>query len=130
MRQQLDQLSQRAIQAIGRIEAAHWSEPIPAAVPWAQEALEYLDRRKQVGLGERCSLADLFAALTEKHAQMTIKEFHAGLKRLQERELIALLPSTGNGDAPGPEYALLDGAEVYYYVARGMDRRTERDKLY
>jgi hypothetical protein len=40
------------------------------------------------------------------------------LKRLQERQLIALLPSTGNGDAPGPEYALLDGAAVYYYVGR------------
>jgi hypothetical protein len=118
MRQQLDQLSQRAIQAIERIEAAHSSEPMPAAVLWAQEALEYLDRRKQVGLGERCSLADLFAALMERHAQMTIKEFHAGLKRLQERHLIALLPSTGNGDAPGPEYALLDGAAVYYYVGR------------
>jgi hypothetical protein len=118
MRQRLDQLSQRIIQAIERIEAARSSGPLPAAVPWAQEALEYLDRRQQVGLGERCSLADLFAAIMERHAQMTIKEFHAGLKRLQERHLIALLPSTGNGDAPGPEYALLDGAAVYYYVGR------------
>ena len=49
---------------------------------------------------------------------MTIKEFHAGLKRMQECEAITLLPSTGNGDTPGPECALLDGASLYYYVAR------------
>ena len=114
MRQWLNRLSERTIQAIERIEAAHVSAP--ASVPWAQEMLEYMNRRKQVGLGERCSLADLFAALREKHAQITLKEFHAGLKRLREGDMISLLPSTSSGDTPGPEYALLDGATVYYYV--------------
>ena len=33
----------------------------------------------------------------------------AGLRRLHEGKVLALLPSTGNGDAPGPEYALLEG---------------------
>jgi hypothetical protein len=116
MRARMEQVSQRVVEAIDRIEAAQ--ARMPAAVPWAQQALEYLDRRKQVGLGERCTLADLFAALKEKHAGMTLKEFHAGLKRLHEGDVIALLPSSGNGDAPGPEYALLDGAAVYYYVGR------------
>jgi hypothetical protein len=118
MRQWLDQLAQRTVQAIERIESSETNAPMLAAVPWAQETLEYLDRRKQVGLGERCSLADLFTALKEKHAELSLKEYHAGLKRLQERQMLALLPSTGNGDAPGPEYAILDGAAVYYYVGR------------
>jgi hypothetical protein len=118
MRARMEQVSQRAIEAIERIEAAQASVAMPAAVPWAHETLEYLDRRKQVGLGERCSLADLFTALKEKHTEMTLKEYHAGLRRLQERDVIALLPSVGNGDAPGPEYALLDGPAVYYYVGR------------
>jgi hypothetical protein len=114
----LEQLSQGTIQAIERIDAARSAELPPVAVPWAKDALEYLDRRTQVGLGERCSLADLFVALKEKNAQITIRDFHLGMKRLQVRHMIALFPSTGNGDAPGPEYALLDGAVVYYYVGR------------
>lgn len=118
MRRWLEQLSERTVQAIERIEAEQSNGPILSAVPWAQVTLEYLDRRKQVGLGERCSLADLFMALKEKHAEVTIKDYHAGLKRLQEGEVLSLLPSTGPGDAPGPEYALLDGAAVYYYVGR------------
>src|SRR5207245_1950452 len=107
MRARLEQLSKQVTAALGLLEAA---KPALASVPWAQETLEYLDRRKQVGLGERCALAVLFTALKEKHAQMTIRDFHAGLKRLHERQVLALLPSTGNGDATGPEYSLLDGA--------------------
>ena len=118
MRTRMEQVAKRVVVAIERIEAAQVRMPTSAAVPWAQETLEHLDRRKQVGLGERCSLADLFAALKEKHADMTLREFHAGLKRLHEGDMIALWPSTGNGDTPGPEYALLDGAAVYYYAGR------------
>ena len=118
MRHSLEKVSQRTLQALERIETAQTRTVAAVAVPWAHETLEYLDRRKQVGLGERCSLGDLFASLSEKHAELTIKDFHTGLKRMQERQMIALLPSTGNGDVPGPEYALLDGAAVYYYVGR------------
>ena len=121
MRHRLEQVSQRAIEAIVRIEASRAQTPMPETVPWAHETLEYLDRRKQVGLGERCSLADLFGALKEKHADLTLREYHSGLKRLDEGNAISLLPSTGNGDTPGPEYAMLDGAAVYYYV--GVGRR-------
>jgi len=80
-----------------------------------------LERRRQVGLGTRCSLADLFTALRVDHAELTIKSFHAGLKQLHHAKAIALFPGAGNGDAPGPEYALLDDANVYYYVARATD---------
>ncbi|MBI1832676.1 MAG: hypothetical protein HYR84_14645 [Planctomycetes bacterium] len=51
-------------------------------------------------------------------AELTLKEFHAGLKRLRERQWIALLPGSSDGDAPAPEYAMLDGAGVCYYVRR------------
>lgn len=117
MRRQLDAMSQRVTQAIERLEADRAEAPQPT-VPWAHETLQYLDQRHEVGLGTRCPLADLFTMLKGKHADMTIKDFHIGLKRLQESKMIALMPSTSNGDAPGPEYALLDGAAVYYYVGR------------
>src|SRR5205807_2079565 len=111
VRQRLDQVAQRAVEAMERMTPA-----AAAPVPWAQEALAVLERRKQVGLGGRCTLADLYAALKERQHDLTIREFHQGLKRLQERQLVQLLADVPNGEAPGPEYALLDGAEVYYYV--------------
>ena len=117
MKGRLEQLAERVTATLERLEAAQPQAATPS-VPWAQETLAYLDRRKQVGLGERCSLADLFGALREQHSDLSIKDFHTGLKRLHEREVVTLLPSTANGDAPGPEYALLDGPAVYYYVGR------------
>jgi len=129
MRERLEQMAQRVGEAIERIEAAQTRKPMPATVPWAREAFEYLDRRGQVGLGQRCALADLFAALKERHVELTIKEFHAGLRGLQECGLITLLPGAGDGDTPGPEYALLDGAAVHYYVERKKVPTTASDRL-
>ncbi len=117
MRSRLDQLARHVDAAIARLETAK-KEAAPPEVPWGGETLDYLDRRKQVGLGMRCPLADLYTTLKEKHAEMSIKEFHTGLKQLQLGKAIELLPSTGTGDTPGPEYALLDGAALYYYVMR------------
>lgn len=118
MRQRLDQMMVRVESALTKIESTQPSGPSPAAVPWAQEAITHLDRREQVGLGERCALGDLFANLKAHHADLTIKDYHAGLKRLQEGDVLKLWPSTGHGDTPSPEYALLDGAALYYYVGR------------
>ena len=120
VRLRLGQVAQHAEEALDRIEQAR----VPTTVPWAQQALEVLERRKQVGLGERCSLADLYGALKEHHHDLTIRDFHHGLKRLHERQLLALLTDVPNGDAPGPEYALLDGPAVYYYVGRETEKST------
>ena len=117
MRQRLDQLARSVESAIARIESDRAQADLPEA-HWGPEALDVLQRRQQVGLGTRCPLADLFAALREKRPELSIKEFHAGLKRMQERRLITLSPGVGNGDTPGAECALLDGAAVYYYVSR------------
>lgn len=113
----LDQLAENVDAAIARIEADRAQADLPEA-RWGPETLDILERRQQVGLGTRCPLADLFAALKEKHAELSIKEFHAGLKRLADRRLIALLPGSSAGDTPGPEYALLDGPAIYYYASR------------
>ena len=121
MRGRLDQMAVQVEAAIARIDLAK-KDAAPPGVPWGQETLEYLDRRTQVGLGTRCSLADLFTSLKQKYAQMSITEFHTGLKHLQLGNAITLLPSTGNGDTPSPEYALLDGASVYYYVSLGESK--------
>lgn len=116
MRERLERLAERVTQAIDRLDADR--AKTPETVAWANEALGYLEGRQRVGLGPRCALADLFVHLKEANSVLSIKDFHAGLKRMREAELIALLPSSGNGDVPGPEYALLDGAALYYYVTR------------
>ena len=119
MRERLEQMARQVTEALTRIETK--KKAVAPAVPWGAETLDYLERRRQVGLGTRCPLADLFTSLKDKHIELTIKEFHTGLKHLQLASAIELLPSTGNGDTPGPEYALLDGPAVYYYVAQAQN---------
>jgi hypothetical protein len=116
MRERLDQMATQVAEAIERMETKKTAVSA-ATAPWGGEALAILDRRRQVGLGLRCPLTDLFSALKEHLPELTIKDFHAGLRQLRSAKAIALLPSSSNEDTPGPECALLDGASVYYYVA-------------
>jgi hypothetical protein len=116
MRRRLDELTSRVEQALERLESGPAANGVP--VPWMNDALHYLDRRAEVGLGPRCPLVDLFTTLREKDRALTVVDFHTGLKRLRDDRILTLFPSTGVGDTPGPEYALLDQAAVYYYLAR------------
>ncbi len=115
--QRLDRLSERALEAIQRLEQAHG--PDLSAVPWAPQALAYLEERHAAGLGERCPLAELYAALHERQVALSLTDFHLGLRRLHERGLVRLLPDDGQGQPPAPEYGLLEGNAVYHHVARG-----------
>ncbi len=115
VRAKLDQLADRVNESLARFKTTSTS-PTPTTTPWAADALRFLESRHEVGLGTRCSLADLFAALRGKHNGLTLREFHAGIRRLREGAVLTLHPGTQPDDAPGPEYALLDGAAVYYYV--------------
>jgi hypothetical protein len=90
-------------------------------VAWGPEALDYLDRRRQVKPDGRCPLPELFAALQGRQVELSLRDFHLGLRRLQEGGQVALLPFEGDA-APEPEYALLDGAAVYYYAVRSGGR--------
>lgn len=113
IRERLDHLADRVGTSLDHLEA-----PAPNTIRWIQDALAIMHERQQVGLGERCVLADLFTSLKEKHGDLTIRDFHQGLKRMHEQRLLTLLPDLPNGAAPGPECALLDGPVVYYYVGR------------
>jgi len=117
----LDALSLRVEEALRRAEAgespaANGSVP---AISWASEALGYLDRRRDGGATGHCPLPELFAALRQQHADLSVKAFHDGLRRLHDRRALRLLPFTGQPSAlPEPEYALPDGGAVLYYAAR------------
>ncbi len=113
----LDILSQRVAEALARAQGIGPPVAEDAAVPWGAEAVSYLERRRSGGVPNGCTMPELFAAVRQKYPELLVKDFHTGLKRLQDRGVVRLLPHQG-GELPEPEYALLDGAAVYYQVTR------------
>jgi hypothetical protein len=119
--QRLDALSRRVDEALrradlNRVMKANGAE---TSIPWARSALGYLDKRRDSGAADQCSLPELFAALRPEHAQLSIPDYLEGLRCLHDRRAIQLLPFQGApAELPQPEFALLDGTEVYFYVAR------------
>jgi hypothetical protein len=120
----LDTLSQRVEEALRRADATGPLLPngLAESVPWAIDALTYLDRRRDWATGGvpgHCPLPELFAALCRERPDLSVTSFHDGLRRLYDRRAVHLLPFTGPpSELPEPEYALLDGATVLYYVTR------------
>lgn len=117
----LESLSVRIGKALERAEASAPKLPAGAttAFPWALEALTYLDRRKEGGAPSPCPFPDLFAAIRARDHDLAMNAFHAGLRSMQERGVLQLLPFSGPPEElPEPEYALLDGTTMYYYVTR------------
>jgi len=117
----LEALSEQVEGALRRVEASEPPSPtgVAAECPWAVDALAYLDRRRSGGAGGDCSLPELFSALREQHAELSLPDFHDCLRRLHDRRALRLLPFRGSpSEIPEPEYALVDGANVLYSVCR------------
>src|SRR2546430_1822554 len=82
-------------EALRRADAAAAQAPDSSGVvPWGPDALGYLDRRRSGGAGGECPLPELFAALQGQWADLSVTAFHDGLRRLQDRRLVRLLPYT------------------------------------
>lgn len=116
----LDALCGQVETALRRAETAGAQLPdgTPDA-PWAVEALAYLDHRRTSGATGDCPLPELFGALRARYPDLSVTAFHDHLRRLQDRRVLRLLPFTGlPSDIPEPEYAMLEGADVLYYVTR------------
>jgi hypothetical protein len=119
--QRLDALGQRVEEALRRTNAAapKLSDGMATAVPWGLDALTYLFRRQAGGAASDCPLPELFKAVNQQHPELTVKDFHDGLRRLHDRGALRLLPfAKPAGELPEPEFALVDGSSVYYYVTR------------
>lgn len=117
---QLEALALRVEEALQRLERAVpvLPEELLDRYPWALSAVGYLDRRGETGdRSGSCPLPELFAAILREHEEITLAEFHEGLKRLKVQRVIRLLPSE-NGGLPEPEHALFDGSQIYYFAAR------------
>jgi hypothetical protein len=114
---QLEQLNRRAEAALRRLAAGAGPGPLE---PWLLDALDYLDRRKVTAPPGDCPLPELFRFLRERHAALSVAAFHDGLRRLGDRGAVALIPYPRHlSQLDEPEFALLDGASVYYAARRG-----------
>lgn len=116
----LEILGKRVEEAIKRAQslAPRVPEGAAQALPWSQDLLDYLERRQDGQLPESCPMPEAFARLRETHPDLAIKDYHSGLRRLHDRGVLRLLPFEGPSELPEPEYALLDGARVLYFVAK------------
>jgi hypothetical protein len=118
--QRLESLERRVDQTLRRLEEATPLLPpdVAEAHPWAVDALNYLDRRRDGGAPGDCPLPELFAALTAPHPGLSVGAFHEGLRRLHGRRALQLRPAADPADLARPEYALFDGDAVFYFARR------------
>jgi hypothetical protein len=115
----LEILCGRVDDAIYRAESGTPTDATATYFPWASDALMYLDRRRESGVPGNCPFPDLFTALRHSHPDLSVPDFHQGLRYLHERRGLRLLPTSGEAsDLPKPEFALVEGAVVMYFVAR------------
>ncbi len=116
----LDELARRCEAALRRAEMNQTlplvAEPLQQVVPWASQALDYLDQRTGLGLsGASCPLPELFAALREVFPALTLPEFHHGLRRLHDARVVQLEPTDAMAQ---PEYAVVCEGQLMYNVRR------------
>jgi hypothetical protein len=119
MLQRLDALALRVEEALQRLDliGPNLPEAITRNIPWAQEAVGYLAKRREGGAPGPCPLPELFGVLAGRQGDFSVAVFHDGLRRLHERRLLNLLPPIATADEMAqPEYALFDGGSVFYYV--------------
>jgi hypothetical protein len=115
----LDALSQRVDEALRRAEVTPEMNPgLRDVVPWGLDAVTYLDRRRGTGGSIDCPLPELFGAIRGKHANLTMREFHDGLKRLADAHALRISPWIGPGNIPQPEYAFMSDGRLIYHVGR------------
>jgi hypothetical protein len=113
----LDDLAARVEAALRRAEmnAPAVAEPISRVVPWAVEALEYLDRRLVTGAAGDCPLSELFHAVRVKFPELTLTAFHEGLRRLHDVRALRLASTASMTE---PEYAVVVGGRLMYAAGR------------
>jgi hypothetical protein len=120
IQERLEHLLERVQQTLKRTDK-FGPQPVDGAagvIPWSHAAVDYLERRSEGGIGDKCPLPELFAHVQGQENALTIQDFHHGLRRLHDRGAVRLWPHEGPQGPPEPEYALLDGSMVYWYAAR------------
>ncbi len=119
--QTVEALARRVEETLRRLEDMRPTLPdgLASSLPWAIDALAYLDRRRVGGSAGPCSLPELFEALAGRQPELAVSAFHDGLRRLHDEKLVQLVPLTSPAEElDRPEFALLHRAAVFYHVTR------------
>jgi hypothetical protein len=118
-RKRLDMLTHRVEEALRRMDAAGptLADPLQTLIPWAYDALRYLDGRKETRRADPCTLAELFTAVQSTHPHLTIPAFQDGLRRLVDNRAIVLQPVPLES-IDRPEFALASTQGMLYHIAR------------
>jgi hypothetical protein len=116
MLKRLDEVAERVDAVLRRSEAKAPSvaDPVGRVVPWAVDALEYLDLRADGGAAD-CPLPELFHAVRLKFPDLPLPAFHDGIKRLHDVRAVKLAPSDSMIE---PEYAVVADGRLMYSVSR------------
>jgi hypothetical protein len=97
--------------------SANGSTARPAG-DWLAAALACLIEWDRAGAREDYPLPDLYRKLQPAATELTIGQYHDGLRQLFDREQIYLHPWTGPlCEMPEPPLALLVGHEIAYYAS-------------
>ena len=113
----LDDLAKRCEAALRRAETSGpgVAESVGRVVPWAVEALEYLDQRTESGAKGECALPELFHAVRVEFPALELPAFQDGVKRLHDVRAVRLMSAD---TTPEPEYAVVVEGKLMYAVGR------------
>lgn len=116
----LEALERRIEDAIVRMEQAVplVSLELQQQVPWSIEVVRYLQWRRVEGEKAQTPLPELFELVRDAHPEINLVGFHEGLRKLLRGRMIRLESASDLTALPRPEFALLEGPQVYYYASR------------
>jgi hypothetical protein len=119
MLKRLDDLSERVETALRKVDhpTPTLRGALPELVPWAQDALEFLDKLA-VGGTSWSRLNDLFHAMKDEHPELSVPEFHQGIRRLHEGGHVKLTPPADPEAIREPEYAVEIRGQMMWVIGR------------
>jgi hypothetical protein len=117
MLERLDNLAGRVEAALRRAEAGTpaVADAVGRVVPWAVEALEYLDQRSASGASAECTLPELFHAVRVRFPELSLAAFQDGVRRLHDVRALRLTPAAEMSE---PEHAVVADGKLMYAAGR------------
>jgi hypothetical protein len=111
-------IAEKVLQQLGRPAVVPVATNGNGAETWLASALAFLAQWQADHTSEDCALPELYRHARKTAPNLTIGQFHDGLRRLHEHERIYLHPWTGPlYDIPEPPYSVLIGHEIAYYAS-------------
>lgn len=116
----IEGLERRVEDAIVRMEQAVpvVSPAIQEQVPWAIEVVRFLQWRRVEGERAQTPLPELFELVRDIAPGINLGDFHDGLRKLYQARVIRLESAEDLSAVARPEFALLEGSQVFFFASR------------